>query len=115
MNVLGINGSPHRNGNTAYALRHALQVIEQQDIETAYFSLADLNLTPCDGCFVCRNGTCVHDDDMTPIYEALRRCDGLILASPVYMGLITGLHGLDHRSNEGHDGSHRRLSHRRTL
>jgi hypothetical protein len=26
---------------------------------------------------------------MTPIYEALLRCDGLILASPVYMGLIT--------------------------
>jgi multimeric flavodoxin WrbA len=27
---------------------------------------------------------------MTPLYEAMRRCDGLILASPVYMGLVSG-------------------------
>ena len=27
---------------------------------------------------------------MEPIYEAMRRCDGLILASPVYMGQVTG-------------------------
>ena len=90
MNVLGINGSPHREGNTTYALRHALGVIEDQGIETTYISLARKDLTPCDGCFVCRNGECVHEDDMGPIYGALRRCDGLVLASPVYMGLVTG-------------------------
>lgn len=27
---------------------------------------------------------------MTPIYDALRHCDGLILASPVYLGMVTG-------------------------
>jgi multimeric flavodoxin WrbA len=27
---------------------------------------------------------------MTPLYDALRSCDGLLLASPVYMGLVTG-------------------------
>jgi multimeric flavodoxin WrbA len=90
LNVLGINGSPHLNGNTAYALRYALQVIEKQGIETTYVTLADKQIAPCDGCFACRAGECVHDDDMTPIYEAMLRCDGLILASPVYMGLITG-------------------------
>jgi len=90
MNVLGINGSPHLNGNTAYALRYALEVIAGQGIDTAYIALADKAIAPCDGCFACRAGECVHDDDMTPIYEALLRCDGLILASPVYMGLITG-------------------------
>ncbi len=90
MNVLGINGSPHREGNTAYALRYALGVIEDQGIETTYISLAGKGITPCDGCFVCRKGECVHEDDMGPIYDALRRCDGLVLASPVYMGLVTG-------------------------
>jgi multimeric flavodoxin WrbA len=90
MHVLGINGSPHLNGNTAYALRYALKVVEGQGIGTTYISLADKAITPCDGCFACHAGECVHDDDMTPIYEALLRCDGLILASPVYMGLITG-------------------------
>jgi multimeric flavodoxin WrbA len=90
MNVLGICSSPHVKGNSAYALRYALQVVERQGIETAYISLADKGITPCDGCFACRTGACVHDDDMLPIYGALRRCDGLILSSPVYMGLVNG-------------------------
>ncbi len=90
MMVLGICGSPHAEGSTAFALSRALGVIEGQGIETAYVSLADKQIAPCDGCFGCRKGECHHRDDMVPIYEALRRCDGLILASPVYMGLITG-------------------------
>ena len=90
MNVLGICGSPHQNGNSAYALHHALDVIARQGIETTYLSLAGLRVAPCDGCFSCRSGECVHQDDMEPIYDALRRCDGLILCSPVYMGLVTG-------------------------
>jgi len=90
MNVLGICGSPHPEGNTAYALRHALAVIEAQGLETAYISLAAREITPCDGCFTCRTRECVHEDDMTLIYDAICRCDGLILASPVYMGLVSG-------------------------
>ena len=88
--ILGICGSPRKNGNSAHALRHALSGVEQQGAESEYISLAGLEIRPCDGCFACRGGGCIHDDDMTPIYEALRRCDGLILASPVYMGMVTG-------------------------
>ncbi len=90
MNVLGICSSPHPEGNSAYALRYALDVIAQQGIGTAYISLADKVIAPCDGCFTCRTGACVHDDDMGPIGEAIRACDALILASPVYMGLVNG-------------------------
>ena len=91
MKVLGICGSPHSKGNTAYALDHALAFIRSQGIETIYVSLADKRITPCDGCFTCRGtGECVHHDDMTIIYDSLRHCDGLILASPVYMGLVSG-------------------------
>jgi multimeric flavodoxin WrbA len=88
--VLGINGSPHREGNTAFALRHALATLEQAGIATHYVALAELDITLCDGCFACRSGACVHDDDMTALYDALRACDGIILASPVYMGMVTG-------------------------
>ena len=51
---------------------------------------ADKNISPCSGCFACRSGPCVHEDDMTQICEAIQRCDGLILCSPVYMGLVSG-------------------------
>jgi multimeric flavodoxin WrbA len=90
MKVLGICGSPHLEGNSAYALRYALQVVEGEGIEAAYISLADKIIRPCNGCFACRSGPCVHDDAMEPICEAIRGCDGLILCSPVYMGLVTG-------------------------
>ncbi|MHC4617181.1 MAG: flavodoxin family protein [Planctomycetota bacterium] len=95
VNILGINGSPHLEGNTAYALRHALQVIDAEGtdaegIETTYLSLADKTIAPCRGCFACREGACVQEDDMRAIVEAIQACDGLLLASPVYMGLVTG-------------------------
>jgi multimeric flavodoxin WrbA len=90
MRILGINGSPHAQGSSAYALDYALQVCAQLGAATEIIHLAGKQIQPCDGCFACRSGSCIYEDDMTPIYEALRRCDGLLLASPVYMGLVTG-------------------------
>ena len=90
MNVLGINGSPHENGNTAYALRYALSFLERGGVETKYITLAGKEIHGCEGCFFCTSGECAHDDDMPPILDAVRRCDCLLLASPVYMGLVTG-------------------------
>jgi multimeric flavodoxin WrbA len=90
MKVLGINGSPHENGNTAYALRYALSLLEQAGVETEYVALADKKIHGCQGCFSCRSGRCAHDDDMRPVLDAMCRCDCLLLASPVYMGLVTG-------------------------
>jgi multimeric flavodoxin WrbA len=90
MYVLGINGSPHEDGNTAHALRYALGLLAAAGLETSYIGLAGKTITGCDGCFACRSGACVYDDDMTPILDAMRRCDCLLLASPVYMGMVTG-------------------------
>lgn len=89
MKVLGINGSPHDNGNTAYALSYALRRLGGAGVETEYITLADKTIGYCDGCFICRSGACVYDDEMAPIIESLRECECLLLASPVYMGLVT--------------------------
>ena len=90
MKVLGICGSPHERGNTAYALQHALSILGEEGLETAYASLAGLTIHPCEGCFRCRSGTCIHQDDAGPILDQMRACDGVILASPVYMGMVSG-------------------------
>lgn len=89
MKILGICGS-HRAGNTQYVLEHALERAARLGAVTSLLLLRGKTLTPCNGCFSCRSGTCVFDDGMTEIYEAMRKCDALILASPVYMGLVTG-------------------------
>lgn len=91
MRVLGIHGSPHLDGNTAYALRYALHELEQLGVKTEYLALAELGILPCEGCFHCRDGACIHEDGMTRVYDAMRRADGIILASPVWMGMVTGL------------------------
>jgi multimeric flavodoxin WrbA len=90
--VLGISGSPRLDGNTAQAVQRALAIVKGEGIETEFISLAGKEIAYCTGCWACRaTHACVTDDDMTLIYEALRRCDGLILGSPVYMGLVSGL------------------------
>ncbi|MCD4751616.1 MAG: flavodoxin family protein [Anaerolineaceae bacterium] len=90
MNILAINGSPRTNGNTAYALTYALSRFQELGVETKLIQLAGLEIKPCRGCFQCIGHDCVHEDDMKPVEEAMRWCDGLVLGSPVYMGMVTG-------------------------
>jgi multimeric flavodoxin WrbA len=91
MKVLGISGSPNLNGNTAFAVRHALEVLEKEGAKCTFLSLAGLEIHPCTGCWACqKERRCRYDDDMTGILAALRACDGLILGSPVYFGMVSG-------------------------
>jgi multimeric flavodoxin WrbA len=91
MKVLGISGSLNLNGNTAFAVRHALSVLERERFEVRFLSLAGRDIHPCDGCYACQaDHACIYDDGMTEIVESMRWCDGLILGTPVYMGLVTG-------------------------
>lgn len=91
MKILAISGSPNTKGNTAFALNYALDAARNKGAHTRYISLAGLELKPCLGCWNCAaERTCVHTDGMDEIYEALRWCDGLILGSPVYMGMVSG-------------------------
>ncbi|HTP57349.1 MAG TPA: flavodoxin family protein [Spirochaetia bacterium] len=90
MKVLGICGSPHGNGNTAYVLRYALDAFRKAGVETECILLSDKDIHPCNGCFTCIHGTCAINDDMAGVIESLRKCDGLVLASPVYMGMVSG-------------------------
>jgi multimeric flavodoxin WrbA len=90
MDVLGISGSPRLEGNTTYALRYALGKLEEAGLATHYVTLADKVIRPCIGCWACRSGDCIHDDPMAEILELMRRCRCLLLASPVYMGMVTG-------------------------
>jgi len=90
LKILGINGSPHKNGNTAYALNYALTKFTDKDAETKVIHLTDLNILSCGGCFRCIGAACILRDDMHIVEDAMAWCDGLILASPVYMGMVTG-------------------------
>ena len=91
MKILGISGSPNENGNTAYAVQYALDVLQKDGFDTKYITLSDKEIHHCVGCWKCtKDGKCQFDDYMIEIIEAMRWCDGLIIGSPVYFGLVCG-------------------------
>jgi multimeric flavodoxin WrbA len=91
MYVTAINGSPHPEGNSRTALNHAADRLSESGVEVEMINLCDRDIGHCRGCFACRSGECVQDDDMGGIIESLLKCDCILLASPVYMGSVTGL------------------------
>lgn len=66
--ILGINGSPRRNGNTAEYLKRILKSAEKQEAETLLIHLIDKNIKPCLGCYSISpkkcTFPCVQKDDM---------------------------------------------------
>jgi multimeric flavodoxin WrbA len=91
MKILGISGSPNEKGNTAYAVQYALDILQKNSFDTNYLTLAGKEIHPCVGCWKCtKDGKCQFDDYMTEIIDAMKWCDGLIIGSPVYFGLVCG-------------------------
>ncbi len=93
MKVLGFMGSPRKGGNTEVMLRTILEGAREKGAETEMFSLHDHNYKQCSACYHCmmHEGECALKDDMQIFYKAIRECDALVLATPVYMGQMTGI------------------------
>lgn len=85
-NILILNGSMRKNGNTARLVQSfADGAVQNNNVEIVY--VADYNVNPCIGCnscFVREGNNCFQDDDMVKIYEKLRNADIVVIASPVY-------------------------------
>ena len=85
MKVLLINGSPHKNGNTALALREMEQVFREEEIEVVTMQIGNQAIRGCAACGGCgKTGRCVFDDAVNEAAAVFKDADGLVLASPVY-------------------------------
>lgn len=94
MKILGICGSPKKNGSTTlFSLKKALAEVEALGIETEIIDLSKYSMTGCDGCGACKvSGYCSIDDDFSnKIFSILDdpEIKGFIFASPVYFGGVT--------------------------
>lgn len=96
MKVIAVNGSPRRRGNTATLLSHTLKGAASVGARTELVSLYDIEYRGCVSCFACKEkggksfGKCASQDELSPVLEAIRECDILILGSPIYFGEVTG-------------------------
>ena len=90
MYILGIQGSPRKNGNTAYLLTRFLAACRERGAEVEEIRAPELNLTPCRELLVCESrGICPLKDEMERIYAKIYRADAIVLASPVFFYNVT--------------------------
>jgi multimeric flavodoxin WrbA len=92
MQVLMINGSPHKNGCTYTALSEVAGQLEKQDIEVTIFHIGNKAVRGCIGCGSCvESGYCVFDDDpLNSCVDLARKADGIVVGSPVYYAAPNG-------------------------
>ncbi len=90
MKIIGIAGSPRRNGNTDILLQQVMSGAARAGADTRIVVLSALNIAPCRHCDGClKTGKCVVDDDMQWLHIDLRKADGIVLASPIFFMGIT--------------------------
>lgn len=91
MKVVLINGSPRKNGNTAYTLNECKMEIIKEGLEVETINLAGKEIKSCIACYKCKGtGSCVLKDEANDFMDIIRGADGLIIGAPVYFGTPRG-------------------------
>lgn len=85
MKILGIYGSPRKEGNTSHLLREFLKGAKTNGGDTTEIFLCDKHILPCVADYSCaKTGTCFLKDDMTEIYKQLIEHDCIVVAAPIF-------------------------------
>lgn len=93
MNILIINGSARKNGNTAALAEAFAEGARSAGAEVRLETIGAKRIQGCLGCEWCHtegNGACIQQDDMTELYKLIQAADALVLASPIYYFTLSG-------------------------
>ncbi|MDW7675858.1 MAG: flavodoxin family protein [Bacillota bacterium] len=93
MLIIGLNGSPNKDANTAAMLKKALSETEALGAETILFNVAevlkDAKHPFCNACSAPCNKSCFAGTKVEELFSHMRKADGIIIGSPVYFGTIS--------------------------
>ena len=92
--IVVVNAGPRKGWNTDTLLTEAAKGAESAGAEIIRFDLFRLEkYTGCISCFGCKReknkGHCICRDGLTPVLDAIREADGLIIGSPNYLSGLT--------------------------
>ncbi|MCR5168221.1 MAG: flavodoxin family protein [Oscillospiraceae bacterium] len=92
--IIVVNAGPRKGWNTDTLITEAAKGAESAGAEIIRFDLFRLErYTGCISCFGCKKekfkGHCVCKDGLTPVLDAIREADGLIIGSPNYLSEMT--------------------------
>ncbi len=92
MKVLGLVGSPRKNGNTDLLVSSVLNGAGASGNIAEKLYLYELDISPCVDCRGCKKGEfrCAVDDDMTALYSKLEGADVIVFGTPLYWYGPTG-------------------------
>ena len=91
--IVILNGSPRLNGNTSTLVKAFTEGAQSAGHTVTEFFLGKMKIHGCKGCFGGHSDQerpCVQQDDMNQIYPAVRDCDVVVLASPLYYWNMSG-------------------------
>ena len=92
--IIAVNAGPRKGWNTDTLITEAAKGAESAGAIVEKYDLFKLErYTGCISCFGCKRekfkGTCICRDGLTPVLDAIRGSDGLIIGSPNYLGELT--------------------------
>ena len=91
MNVLMINGSPHREGCTCTALCEVGGALNTCGVDTDVIWIGSRPLSGCIACHRCSElDRCVFQDSVNDFLEIAGDYDGFVFGSPVHWGAASG-------------------------
>lgn len=93
MKVIGINGSPTKDGNTAAMIKTVFSVLEKHGIECEMYQLGGKAVRGCTNCGWCKTHhekRCAIDTDcINECIAKMDEADAVIIGSPVYFAAMT--------------------------
>ncbi len=91
MNVLLVNGSPHKQGCTYTALQEVAKTLKKNDINAEIFHIGTQPVSGCIACGKCAETIkCCIDDVVNEFLEKVKNYDGFVFGSPVHYAAASG-------------------------
>jgi multimeric flavodoxin WrbA len=87
MSTLVLYASPNNDGNTKMLLNSFINGLEE---DVKIINVYNSEVKPCLDCGYCKKimGECSIKDDMTEIYNLIEISDNIVIASPMYFGMV---------------------------
>ena len=92
MKAILFNGSPRKNGNTFEMLNSAIEVLNQNNIETELIQIGGKPANGCKACGACfksEDKKCIQKDEMNDYFAKMMKADAIMIGSPTYFADLT--------------------------